>query len=516
MSTRSDIEYLASQVPAASAVASLDEIASEESLLEFMRRGWHCLEPGAEFVTGWAVEAICHHLQAVTEGQIRNLLINCPPGFTKSMAVSVFWPAWEWGPRRHPDYRYIRASHTLSNAHRDNLRCKDLVGHEWYKDKWGHVMTPRGDKWGEYWFINQQTGWQYAASVKSDITGKRGDRIILDDPNSVDKTEDEPVRERTLRWFTETLPHRVNKQGESPFVVVMQRVHERDVSGHILAAELDYTHLMIPMEFEPERKCYTSIVWREVDDESGEVVEHDGWEDPRSEEGELAWPERFSRDAIDELADVMRSWGGEYAVAGQLQQRPAPRGGGLFKKSDFSVVPMPMHPVVRTVRGWDLAATKDGMGAQTAAVKMGMDAHGNIYIMHCIADRWSPAQADAKIRGIAEADGHNVIQDLPQDPGAAGKHVKTSIAKLLQGYQFHVTPESGSKEDRARPLASQVESGNVYIIEGSWNDAYLNEMAAFPSGALKDRVDASSRAYARLIAAPPEGNPEGMAAVHFS
>lgn len=503
------VEGLAERTTRADGRASCREAFCEDSLIEFIRDGWHVLEPKVPFVQGWVVEAICHHLEAVTRGEVTRLLINVPPGTTKSMSTSVFWPAWEWGPEGLPDTRYIRLSFTDSNSIRDNLRCRDLTRSEWYRGLWGTRWTPRGDLWGKTWFGNRETGWQFASSTRSDLTGKRGDRLILDDPNAVQSTESEQVRDETLRWFSETLPSRVNNE-RSAIVVIMQRVHEQDVAGHILANELGYEHLVIPMEFEADRKCRTSVRWKDLPEGSPDYIWHDGWEDPRTSEGELAWPERFTAAGVEDLKKALRSWGGEYAVAGQLQQRPAPRGGGMFKRSYFNIVPEPIEPVVTVVRGWDLASSKEGQGAQTAAVKMGMDRAGRIYVMHAVADRWSPGEVESRIKGIAEIDGMDVVQDLPQDPGQAGKAQKAAIARLLHGRRFSVSPETGSKEDRARPLAAQAEAGNLYLILGAWNESYIQEATVFPAGRLKDQVDASSRAYARLLSAPREMDPLGM------
>jgi predicted phage terminase large subunit-like protein len=444
-----------------------------------------------------------------------------------SMTTSVFWPAWEWGPRNMPSYRYILAAHEKDLATRDNVRCRDLLRDQWYQGHWGDRVKIKSDDSGKEKYENESTGWRRASSVGSGLTGWRGDRLILDDPHSIKKADSDAFREDVLRWFSETLPTRLNKPAESAIVVIMQRVHERDVSGLILAEELGYEHLMLPMEFEAERRSYSvvkpsyiedpqlvKVVWNseekawrpwkesDVDDEGNALPSKMKFaSDARRVDGELLWPERFTRESVDELKKALRSWGGSYAEAGQLQQRPAPRGGGMFQKEDWQYVDRVPADAVRRVRGWDLAATKKKekkTAAYTASVRMSM-CDGKIYIEDVERAQKGPSDVEKMIKSNAARDGWSVMQDFPQDPGQAGKVQKVAIGKLLHGYSFTFSPESGSKENRADPLAAQVEINNVYLVRGHWNAAFINEASLFPNGTFKDQIDAATRAYGCLI-----------------
>ena len=504
----------------------IGKMESETNLIDFIRNGWSALEPGMPFVTGWAVEATCEHLQAVTEGEIKRLLINVPPGCTKSMTTSVYWPAWEWGPKNLQHFRYILAAHEQNLAIRDNVRSRDLMLNEWYQRHWGENVSFKGDVNAKTYYENQATGWRMASSVGSGLTGYRGDRLILDDPHSIKKADSEAFREEVLRWFAETLPTRLNRPSESAIVVIMQRVHERDVSGLILAEELGYEHLMLPMEYESERCCYSKIKPRYIEAPIKELVVFDksqkSWvpwvgideldtdppadaeirykADPRTEDGELLWPERFSRESVTSLQKALRSWGGSYAEAGQLQQRPAPRGGGMFCKDDFGIVSCAPEGG-RAVRGWDLAATSgktNKRAAHTVGLKMKL-INGQIYIEDVDRRQVGPSAVEKMMKTNAQLDGFGVQQDFPQDPGQAGKAQKLAIGKVLHGYSFTFSTETGDKADRAIPFASQVESGNVHLVRGDWNQAFLNEAALFPNGEFKDQIDAASRAYFNLL-----------------
>lgn len=469
-------------------------LQAQDSLLEFIKQGWHTLEPGTEFVSGWAVEAICEHLEAVTKGEIRRLLINVPPGCTKSMTTNVFWPAWEWGPRNMPHLRYINAAYGQDLSIRDNLRCRDIMQSDWYRKWWGDLGSNqqfafKSDQNAKIRYENDKAGWRYASSVGGALTGYRGDRIILDDPHSVQSGESEADRENTLRWFSETLPTRLNKLDESAIVVIMQRIHERDVSGLIVGSleDLGYEHLCLPMEFEPDHPHLSTR-----------------FKDPRQNLGDLLWPERFSQRAVDELKEAFRSWGGSYAEAGQLQQRPVPRGGGMFQKDDFQFLDKAPDKFDNIVRGWDFAASRDGHGAYTVGVKMMALPNGDIVVLDVVRGRWSPGQVKTQVLKCADEDGPWTEQSMPQDPGQAGVAQMQDMAKMLHGYDFHFSPESGAKEDRARPLAAQCEARNVYLVKARWNEAFVSELCMFPNGAFKDQADAASRAYHRLIAKRPQ------------
>lgn len=463
------------------ALRDLDRADSEVSLLGFIKLAWKHLEPETPFVGGWVVEAICEHLEAVSKGEIKRLLINVPPGCMKSLTLNVFWPAWEWGPRKQSHLRYISASYEKGLATRDLVRGRDLIQSEWYQALW--PIQFKDDQNLKTFYENLDRGWRLAASVGGALTGYRADRVNIDDPHDVRSAESERKREDGLRWFTETLPTRLNNQDESTIVATMQRLHERDVSGLIIKELSDtWTHLMLPMEFESSRKCYVGVT---------------GFEDPRKEEGELLWPERFSRPAVERLKEVFRSQGGSYAEAAQLQQRPAPRGGGMFKREHFQIIDQ-APTTGRICRGWDLAATKDRSSAWTVGSKL-MLSGGRLYILDVDRRRASPNEVEDMLTACAKRDGHRCAISIPQDPGQASVGQKSRFASLLHGYNVHFSPESGDKADRAIPFAAQVEAGNVFVVAAPWNDALFAEAVLFPNSEFKDQIDSLSRAYSWLL-----------------
>ncbi|MFE1602093.1 phage terminase large subunit [Methylobacterium sp. ID0610] len=442
----------------------------------FLRRAWPSVEPGTPYIHGWPIEAICEHLEAVTRGEITRLLINVPPGLSKSLCVGVFWPAWEWGPRNRPALRTLAVSHRQALAIRDNLRTRRLVTSDWYAGLWGDRVRLSRDQNRKQRFETSAAGFREALAAGA-ITGARGDRVVLDDPLSAEDANSERVRETVARWFLESVPTRLSDPARSAIVVIMQRLHERDLSGLILAKGLGYEHLCLPMEFEPGRRCVTGI----------------GFADPRREAGELLFPARFPRAVVERDKAVM----GAYASAGQFQQRPAPREGGLFKRHWFTRV-RALPAGCRLVRAWDLAGSLPRPGrapAYTAGVKLARTPDGRFVVADVRRERLSPGGVVRLILATAAEDGPACRIALPQDPGQAGKAQAEDLIRQLAGYDARASPESGDKLTRAAPVSAQGEAGNLLLLDGPWNAAFLDELAAFPNGAFLDQVDALSRAF---------------------
>lgn len=445
------------------------------SLAAFAKRAWHILEPATPLKWGWALDAICQHLEAVTDGRINRLLMNVPPGTMKSLLTAVIWPAWEWGPRGLASNRFISTAHKQDLAVRDNMKCRRLIQSDWYQELWPITLT--SDQNAKTKFENDRTGFREAMAFTS-MTGARGDRVILDDPLSADDANSDAALLAAELTFLEALPTRVNND-RSAIVVIMQRLHERDTSGLILSRGLPYVHLMLPMRFEPDRRCTTEI----------------GFTDPRTEEGELLFPERFSEEQVSELERTL----GSYAASGQLQQRPAPRSGGMFQRSDFEIVEA--APAGGTeCRAWDFAASAPKPGKQpdwTVGLRMKY-VGGIFYVMDVKRGRWAPSDVERVLKNTASQDGISVRIRMPQDPGAAGKADAATKVKLLAGYAVKVEPVSGDKATRARPASAQAEAGNVKLVRGDWNDAFLDEVCTFPNGQHDDQVDAFADALNEL------------------
>lgn len=445
--------------------------------MRFTEMFWSVIEPETPLVLGRPIEIICDHLQAVVEGRIRRLLINVPPGTMKSTLTSVMLPAWLWGPLERPGERIIGWSYAEQLAIRDNMKCRSIVTSEKYQRLFPHVKLSK-DQDEKTLFGTTRKGYRQALGIGGSTTGFRGSLLIVDDPHNVKDGESEVKRLAAALWAKEVLPSRVNDD-KSAIVVIMQRVHAEDVSG-IYLDHKGWDRLILPMKYEQDAPVRSKTAL--------------GFVDWRTEDGELLWPERFPQSMVDEFEETL----GQYAFAGQYQQRPTPRDGGLFKLDQFQTTEEPLPKTARRVRGWDLAGSTAKRSPYTVGVLLAK--HGKrVVVEDVVRFKGSPSKVEEMIRKTADRDGVNVVQSFPQDPGQAGKAQKSTIAGLLPRHNSHFSLETGSKEDRAIPFASQVEAGNVALLEVNWNKVYLDEAAMFPNGTFKDQIDATSRAYAYLV-----------------
>src|SRR5215831_7753026 len=322
------------------------------SLAGFVREAWPVLLPDVAYVHGWHIDMLCDHLEAITRGhflaqQLDNrLLINEPPGTMKSLLVVVFYPAWEWGPCGMRHLQTIATSFRDDACARDSRRFRTLVRSEWFQSRWPTPLVIENEGHIE----NVVGGFRKAIPFGS-LMGARADRLLIDDPHPIDVVESEADRERAIMRFRESATLRLNNPKASAIIVIMQRLHQRDISGIIDELRLAYVHVMLPMRFEPERACVTPF-----------------GKDRRTRDGELLFPERFPLAVVERDERAMTA----YAIAGQHQQRPTPRGGLIFKRSWFALRGAAPGDC-RRVRGWDLAASEKEKAAFTAGVRLAYD-----------------------------------------------------------------------------------------------------------------------------------------------
>src|SRR5882672_668963 len=392
-----------------------------------------------------------------------------------SLLVMVFWPAWEWGPGGRPAMQYIASSYREDFCIRDSNRFRQLVQSGWFQERWPMHIVRSADK-----YVQNEFGGHRRILPFTKLLGGRADRVLIDDPHSLDGAESETQREDAIRQFRETGLLRLNDPATSAIVIIMQRLHQADLCGTIQALGLRYVHIMLPMRFDPERRCETFL-----------------GKDWRTEPGELIFKDRFPLAVLerDELGMTA------YAVAGQFDQRPAPRGGHLFKRAMIKAVDVAPGGC-KWVAGWDLAASEKKSAAYTCRVLLGFHPRERqYYVGHVVRER--VANPEALILATSSQDlamvGSNYEISIPQDPGAAGKILAKSLAAALSGYSVTTSPESSDKYSRAQPVGAQVEAGNLSVVDGPWLLPFLDELEMFPASARKDQVDALSRAFARFV-----------------
>jgi predicted phage terminase large subunit-like protein len=341
-------ERLTCQVIARAMLPLAEERARYEgSLLAFAEAAWPALDP-SPYQSSWALEAVCEHLQAVTEGQIKKLLINQPPRTGKTLVTSVCFPAWTWARSEQsylsgPQVRFLCASYNDDLSLQNSVKHRSLLLSPFYQKYWGRRFKLGLDQNTKSNFQNSKGGARLSTSARGSLLGIGGDIILIDDPHNL-QVESQAERLQALNWWKEISTTRLNDPKNSALVVVMQRLHEEDVSGAILSSEWspDWTHLMIPAEYEWRRHCVTVLGWQDPRglDDNGEplvAVASDGARYPRDNaaaqelerrEGALMFPERFGR---TELARIKAELG-PYLASSRLQQSPAPAKGGIFSR----------------------------------------------------------------------------------------------------------------------------------------------------------------------------------------
>lgn len=470
-----------------------------------MKTFWPVIEPATPFLESWVLDAICEHLEAVTSGEISRLLMNVFPGAAKSTILNVMWPAWEWGPKHRPGLRYLSASYASALPERDNRRFKQILRSDLYQQFWGTEFEL--DRMGDVYVSNDKTGFKLAFGIEGIGTGFRGDRLLIDDPNNVKDSESDTVREGANNWFHETMSDRLNNS-QSAIALIQQRTHEADVSGSIIAKGLDYTYVMIPMEYEPARSIVSNV----------------GWEDPRTEDGELAWPERFP----DWFVGNLKTQKGPYAWAGQYQQNPTPRGGGIFNRDWWQLWGNPEDPNDKafkafptmdyTIASVDTAYTEKEENDWSALTVWGVfrDEHEvtKLMLMYAWQDRLTingrPAEegddlaARRKKMGLVERIAESCqkfkVDRLLIEAKASGISVAQEMQRLYRDAKWatQLVDPKGDKVARAYAVQGLFTQALIFAPDKSWAEKVIDECASFPKGAHDDLVDSSVMALKHM------------------
>ena len=417
-------------------------------------------------------------LTAVARGEITRLIINIPPRYAKTeIAVKMFVA---WCLANSPRAKFIHLSYSDDLALDNSSAIRDLVKSELYQRFFPTQLKADSDS-KKKWFL-QEGGGVYATAAGGAITGFGagamgrtytgsgtpadgfGGCVIIDDPVKPDDAFSDTMRDRINRRFNNTIASRTNSP-ETPIVVIMQRLHENDMSGFLLngGSGEQWQHLCLP-----------------AIDENGEAL----------------WPEKHSLETLRKMEQA-----DPYTFAGQYMQTPSPLAGGIIKPDNIQIVQAVPHGVTDIVRGWDFAASTKG--DFTAGAKIGRLPDGRYIILDMVRIRVSPDERDAALVNTAARDSDHCRISIPQDPGQAGLSQIKYLVRQLSGYSVKATPETGNKVVRAEPFAAQINVGNVLMLKADWNDALVNEMRMFPNGTFDDQVDALSRAFSMLIGNEP-------------
>jgi predicted phage terminase large subunit-like protein len=507
----------------------LERDRCERSLVYFIKRAWHVLEPSAPYVHNWHLDMIAEHLEAIDEGVEVNgrpynrLLINLPPGGMKSLLLNVFFPAWVWGPRNKPHMRFLCAAHKIENlSARDAYKMRTLVTSDWFQARWGDKVKISQDQRGKLNFANEATGFRIATAIGS-LTGIRADYVMIDDPHSVESATSEVSMQSEVNNFLEAIPTRLNDPIKSVIICIMQRLHEGDISGVILD-ELNkktpglWDHVMLPMRFDPRRAGPTLL----------------GTCDPREVEGELFFPERFPLDVVNRDEASL----GPYGAAAQFAQEPAPRGGGVIKDEWWQLWTEDKYPPLDFVcASLDTAYTTKQENDFSAMTIWGVFS----------SERTAVAtQASSRYGRLSELEPREYGEKTPQvimlyawqkrlefpdlvlqvskdckrfavdlllvESKAAGISLAQELRRAVGHEKFGVQlidPKGGDKLSRLYSVQHIFADGTVHAPDKEWAEMVISQVRTFPKGKHDDLVDTCSQALrflrdAGLLTRAPE------------
>lgn len=461
------------------------------SYYEYFKMAWVKVEKDP-FVDGWHIGAICEHLQAVSAGQIQNLLMNVPPGTSKSVSSCVLWPTWEWGPLESPETRWLHVSYDQNLSTRDAVKARALIADPWYRTRWPHVqVSQKQDEKTN--FKLTEGGYRISTSIGGHGVGEHPHRLVVDDPHNTKQAESDQQRQNVINWWDLAMGARGAAVGiNMRRVVVMQRLHQYDLSGYILATERDdFVHLMLPMEYEPKRKSITRMPGI-------------NWYDPRSVEGELLDEARFPRPVVEKLKKKLASYG----AAGQLQQRPDPHGGGEIKRDWWKWYDATLVGKLNLeleLQSWDTALTDTTGAAKTAALEAGRQG-AKIYLQGGLNDQMSFAGILLAVQNwklLFPRALKKLIENSASGPG-----IFSMLRHRVVGLQLRKIPKA-DKIARLRAVSPLVEAGNVLlpgikINDDTWEPAFpwvaelIEQCALGLASQDKDLMDAFSQLLAEL------------------
>jgi predicted phage terminase large subunit-like protein len=392
------------------------------------------------------------------------------------------FPAWLW--LQDPKLRLLYSSYAQDLSIRDSLATRRLIDHRWYQERWGSKFSIALDQNEKGRFENNYKGYRLATSVGGQNTGEGGDILVCDDPHNVQEAESELKREGTVRWWNEVMSTRSNDPRTDRRVVIAQRAHFSDLSQDILDKG-NYVHLNLPMEFEASISIPSGLVFEEAETK-----------DPRKDDGALLWADRFDEGWVKQQKINM----GMYAYASQMQQRPSPREGGMFKrdKIQFDTIPAEMRldkGKDDAVWSWD-CAFKDLEDSNFVVGQCWIRQGGNFYLLHQVRARMSFTATKKAIRACAQK-WPTITRILVEDK-ANGTAVIDDLKNTIPGL-WPVEPEGG-KVSRASVVEPVWEAGNLFLpMNAPWAEDFIEECCEFDKGAYDDQVDAMSQALVYLL-----------------
>lgn len=475
----------------------LTTLKCEQSLAQFTKTFWEVLEPGTTLLWNWHLDTICTYLETTSPWYVpkpgdkprqTRLIINVPPGSMKSILVSVMYPAWLW--TQDPGIKILGVSNSQDLAIRDARKTKMILESDDFKKRWPRFEFT-GDQSAKTNYENKARGFRQSLGMTANITGKRGDVILIDDPSDANDVSSDIKLDTVNRIYDEKLNTRLNNQNHGVIILIMQRLAHHDLSGHLgRKTTRPWTKVVIPMHFD---KAFTYTAALDLGPSFYRL------EDPR-EDNELMFPELFDEDTVTSLEEDM----GTFISAGQLEQRPSPKSGGILKEAWFRVLPEDDEiPVCNHVfTSWDTAYSTEEMKKSSFSVATTWGVWWNKYKeRECLLllDLWYGRVDYPELRRKA----HDIDDDKKPDAHLVEKKASglALIADLRQsGLHIRTVTPDKDKVTRAYSVQAMLESGLVWIPERKWAKYFAYQCSTFPTGEplSEDIVDTTTQALLYL------------------
>jgi len=436
-------------------------------LRHFIRKSFRTILPGTPYLPNWHIDAIAYQLMQVQAGETTRLLINQPPRSLKSISISIAYPAWLLG--HDPTRRIIVVSYSNDFAAELHRQFRMVIDAPWYRALFPAMRAAR-DSGTE--LITTRGGSRYATSVGGTLTGRGADLIIVDDPLKAEDAHSEPALRRVNEWYGGTLVSRLNDKQTGPILIVIQRLHENDLAGHLLG-QGGWQHLDLPA----------------IAIEDSVIPIGSGRQHIRRR-GEVLHEERESTAVLDRIKAEI----GSLMFSAQYQQRPVPLEGNLIKRNWFRSYDQPPAngPHDRIVHSWDVAMMT-GAANDFSVCTTWQIIKSDYYLIDVFRGRLQYPDLRRKVASLAArynagtilvenaSAGMSLLQDLIRDPPLGMPH------PLGQKPQ-------GSKTDRMIAQSAKIENGHVFLPkQADWLDSFLLELLAFPNGKHDDQVDSVSQ-----------------------
>lgn len=438
----------------------------EASYYEFVKDCFEILVPGEEFQDNWHIKYICDILQAEVHRIIakipktEDIIFNVPPRSLKSIMTTVCLPAWSWIHSAH--LKHVGSSYSADLSLDHNGMTKTIVESDWYQGNWGDRVQISKDQNTKGYFRLTKRGFRLCTSTGGTITGKGGDIVYVDDAVNPVHADSDIEREKGNTFFDKTLISRLDNPDVGVFIVIMQRLHENDLTGHLLAKQkqgMKWRYICIPAEKTP-------------------YVTPKALADNYSDDG-LFFPKRFSRAVLDRLAIGV----GGLGYSGQYLQMPFTEGGGIIDITKFGTFTMSDLPASVT---WnfaiDSAYTAKKSNDPTGIIAYAF--HRNNYYIRAATSDWLEFPALCKhIVFWTRREGYTSKSRIFIEPKASGMSVAQSLKDTTGLNVILDKPPTTDKESRVQEVTPKIDAGRVYLLKGAhWVDKFKSQCEMFPNG----------------------------------